>query len=96
MKEADWILEYTSSGGNLRRHMFRLCGFDHIRRENRSTCSIEGRATVYKMWSDIVSAEEKLWIDQKGCLRLKTTLQFPVASLGTWVYISEVSIARRI
>ena len=92
MKEADWILEYTSSGGNLRRHMFRLCGFDHIRREY----SIEGRAMVYKMWSDIVSAEEKLWIDQKGCLRLKTTLQFPVASLGTWVHISEVSIARRI
>ena len=90
-KEAAWILARASSGGNLTYDILQVCDHDRIIRKNRRvTCGIEGRAIVSKVWADFVFGEEKMWIDQTGCLQLRNTSQ------NKWMKVSKVFIARRI
>ena len=90
-KEAAWILEWASSGGNLTYDILQVCASDCIIGKNRRvTCGIEGRAIVSKVWADFVFGEEKMWIDQTGCLQLRNTSQ------NKWMSVSQVFIARRI
>ena len=90
-KGAAWILERASSSGNLPYDILQVCASDRIIGKNRRvSCGIEGRAIVSKVWAENVFGEEKMWIDQKGCLQLRNTSQ------NKWMHVSKVFIARRI
>ena len=67
----------------------------------RVTSSIEGRDMVCKIWEfegpwgeADAAAEQKMRIDQKGCLRLK--FLFPHILHDKLMHLSTVFIARRI
>ena len=89
-KKAAWILERASSGGNLPHDKWQVCASDRIRGKNRYQGGVEGRAIVRKVWTEFVFGEDKMWIDQEGCLQLSNTSQ------TKWANVSEVFIARRI
>ena len=99
-EKATWILE--SSDGNINHLRFYVCGRDWTMGENfRVTSSIEGRDMVCKIWEfegpwgeADAAAEQKMRIDQKGCLRLKNL--FPLFLHGKLMHLSTVFIARKI